>query len=231
MSTDPTLFFCPQLDRVSSNTILRIMRKFILLLIALFPFVVAEADTLSKKDLKQIEKEAKKEAKKYEADNWEVLPGALPLLRQLEESYKLRYEKEDGEPKYIIKEGVAVAQSYNAAKAQAVEAAKLQIANALESDIAGYMENSLENEELSTEDAATISKMASESKSKVAKSLGRVLSVVELYQNLPNKTVRVMVVLAYSNQQARAVAKKILYKEMEEKSKDLKEKLDEIVDW
>ncbi|MDE5840457.1 MAG: hypothetical protein K2H49_06010, partial [Muribaculaceae bacterium] len=61
--------------------------------------------------------------------------------------------------------------------------------------------------------------------------LGRVSTVVELFQNLPNKTVRVMVRLAYSSEKAREVAKRVLYKDMEEKSKDLKDKLNKMVDW
>lgn len=200
-------------------------------MVALLPFVAVNADSLSSKDLKQIEKDAKKEAKKMESEGWKVLPGALPMQRQLEESYKMQYQKENGENQYIMAEGVVVAENYNAAKLQAVDAAKLRIAAALETEIAGYIESSLQNEELSTEEAASMSKLASESKSKIAKSLGRVSTVVELFQNLQNKNVRVMVRLAYSNQQARAVAKKVLYKDMEGKSKELKEKLDQMVDW
>lgn len=208
------------------------MRKLILLLVALLPFVVVEADTLSKKDLKQIEKDAKKNAKEYESQGWKTLPGALPLQRQLEEAYKMSYAREDdGESKYILEDGVAVAQSYNAAKLQAVDAAKLRIAATMETEIAGYIGSSLSNQELTTEEAASISKMASESKSMIAKSLGRVSTVVELCQNVSNKQVRVMVRLAYSNEQARAVAKKVIYKEMEDKSKELKDKLDKMVNW
>lgn len=207
------------------------MKKFILLLVALLPIVAVNADTLSSKDLKQIEKDAKKEAKNMEAEGWKVLPGALPMLRQLEESYKIQYQRENGEPQYMTAEGVVVAENYNAAKLQAVDAAKLRIAAAMETEIAGYIESSLQNNELSTEDAESMSNMASESKSKIAKNLGRVTTVVELFQNLPDKKVRVMVRLAYSNKQAREVAKKVLYKDMEEKSKELKEKLDKIVDW
>ncbi|MDE7096551.1 MAG: hypothetical protein K2O47_03565 [Muribaculaceae bacterium] len=207
------------------------MRKFILLLVALMPFVVAQADTLSSKELKEIEKDAKKAAKSFETEGWKVLPGALPMQRQLEESYKLQREREGGEPKYIMEDGMVVAQNYNAAKLQAVDAAKLRIAGAMETEIAGLIESSLSNNEISTEDAASISKMASESKSKIAQSLGRVSTVVELFQNLPNKTVRVMVRLAYSSEKAREVAKKVLYKDMEEKSSELKDKLDKMVDW
>lgn len=205
------------------------MRKLIFLLIALLPFAVAEAETLSKKDLKQIEKDAKNEAKNY--SDWKVLPGALPLQRQLEESYKMQREREDGEPKYIMADGNAIAQNYNAAKLQAVDAAKLRIAADIETEIAGMVESSLTNKELSTEDAASISEMTSASKSKIAQSLGRVLTVVELYQNHSNKTVNVMVRLAYSSQQARQIAKKVLYSDMEGKSKDLKDKLDKMSGW
>lgn len=207
------------------------MKKLILLLVAFLPFVVAKADTLSNKDLKQIEKDAKKEAKKMESEGWKVLPGALPIQRQLEEAYKMKYQRENGEPQYIIEEGEVVAESYNAAKLQAIDAAKLRIAAAMETEIVGYIESDLQNNELSTEEAASLSKLASQSKSRIAKSLGRVITVVELYQNLSNKNVRVLVRLAYSNQQARNVAKKVLYEDMGEKSKELKEKLDKMVDW
>ena len=190
------------------------MRKIILLLAAMLPFFLANAENYSNKDLKRFEKDAKKQAKEYR--DWKVLPGALPIERQLEEAYKLQYAREDGEPKYIIEEGVAVAQNYNAAKLQAVDAAKLRIAANMETEIVGLIESGLTNKEISTQDAASISEIISGSKSKIAQSLGRVTTVVELYRDLPNKTVRVMVRLAYSSEQARAVAKKVLYQDMED---------------
>lgn len=196
---------------------------------ALLPFCVINAENLSKKELKQVEKDAKKAAKEYAG--WKVLPGALPLQRQLAESYKMQFEREDGEPKYILGEGNTVAQSYNVAKLQSIEAAKFMIAGAIESEMIGLIESAQSNKELSTADAATISKMVSGTKSKVAQSLGRISTIVELYQDLPNKTVRVMVRLAYSSQRAREIAKRIIHQELEDESSELKDKVDELVDW
>lgn len=206
------------------------MKKIVLLLVTVLTFGMTNAAELTKKDLKQIEKDAKTQCKKYEKEGWLTLPGSLPMQRQLEEIYKMRYAKENGEPIYIIKEGNSVGEVYDAAKLNAVQMAKLLIVDAIESEFAGMMVNEVNNEQMSNEEAASVEKMMSASKTKIAQQLGRTNAVVELYQKLPNNNFRVMVFIAYSGEQARKVAKKAIYKELNDESKELRAKLDKILE-
>lgn len=208
------------------------MKKLILLLVALLPLAVVEAETFSKKEQKQIEKRAKGQAKMYEAEGWKTLPGALPLLTQLEETNKMQLTKDDeGEYMFIVESGEAVAGSYNVAKLQAVDAAKFAIAGAIETKIGGLIESGANTQQLTKTDAASLSKMESEWKSMIANELGRVKTVVEMYQDVNSQNVRVSVQLAYSIRQAQTVAKKVIYKQLEDDSKGLKEKLDQMLGW
>lgn len=211
------------------------MKKFFTFLIAVFlvsGVINCEAAELSKQDLKKIEKDAKKKAKEYEKENWMTLPGALPIVRQLEESYKMAYSRDhNGENEFILRDAFAVGQSYDAAKMQAIQVAKTHIADALESEVAGIIENSVNNQILGADEAASIEKTLTSSKSKLAQQLGRVVTVVELYRRLPNKNYEVMVRLAYSERQAREIAKRVVMDSMENESKELHDRLNELVNW
>lgn len=211
------------------------MKKVFYFFIALFlvsGVIEGDAAELSKQDLKEIKNDAKKNAKKYEKEGWLTLPGALPLVRQLEESYKMEKSKDyNGENEFILRVALAVGQSYDAAKMQAIQVAKTYIADALESEVAGIMENSVNNQILGEDEAASIEKTLTSSKSKIAQRLGRVVTVVEQYRRLQNKNYEVMVVLAYSERQAREIAKRVVMDSMENESKELKDRLNELVNW
>lgn len=200
----------------------------VMLLAVTLPEVQAQANgSLSNKDLKQIEKDAKKDAKDKEKDGWKVFSGGLPIVRQYEESYRLRRMKQDGENMYLVETGAAVGQNFSVAKMQAIENAKLLIANSLESDYVGEMLNNLGNQEFSTEDSASISDFKASSSNSIAKQLGRVTTVVEVYKELPNKQVRVEVTVAYSAAKAKEIAKRTAQKELKEKTSELSKQVQE----
>lgn len=202
----------------------------LVMLLAVTPLESQAQGTLSKKELKQVEKDAQKKAKEMEKDHWKVFSGALPIVRQYEEAYKLQRMKENGEKMYIVRTGAAVGQNFSVAKAQAIENAKLEIAKSLESKYTGESELGMGNQEISIEDASSISTYSQSAINTVAKQLGRVNVVVETYKELPNKSVRVEVTVSYSAAQANLIAKKAAQKNLQEKTQELRDRVRQRVD-
>ena len=71
--------------------------------------------------------------------------------------------------------------------------------------------------------------MITASKNLISQSIGRVVTVVELRQVLPNKNQRVMVRLAYNSEMAKEAAAKVVKKELENKGVNLHGKLDKML--
>lgn len=178
-------------------------------------------------------KTARKEAKKLEKEGWLVIPGKLPLDKQLERSYLMAEEYDDyGYPKFIVGSASSIGENYDAAKLQAMELAKLELAGLMESEIAALTDNTISNEQLSPEQAASIAKSVTASKSKIAQSFGRVITVIEMYRVVSsNKNKEVTVTIAYNHELALEATKKIIRKDLEERGDELHKELDKIVGW
>jgi hypothetical protein len=190
----------------------------------------------TEKDLKQdikskAVKEARKEAKKYTKDGYYVAPGALPLEKQLESGWMKQYETDEkGNPKYIVASGISVGETQTAAKLQANETAKLELAGQISSNIAALIENSIANQQLNTEEAASVTKTVAASKNLIAQELGQVIPMLEIYKNI-GKNIEVNVRLAYDAATAFDIAKKTIRKNLEEETKIAHEKLEKLMEF
>lgn len=177
-------------------------------------------------------KTARKEAKKLKKDHWVVTAGALPIDKQLDKSYLMQYEYDDAMfPKYIMAEGMSIGGNYDGARVQATELAKLNLAGQIQSEITALIENTVANEQLTAEEAATVTKSVIASKNSISQNLGRVIPVVEVYRTLKNKNKEVLVRLAYSSGMAKEVAKKAIRKDLENQGAELHGKLDKLLNW
>ncbi len=175
---------------------------------------------------------ARKEAKKLKKDQWVVAPGALPIDKQLDKSYLMQYEYDDAMfPKYIMAEGMSIGGNYDGARVQATELAKLNLAGQIQSEITALIESTVANEQLTAEEAATVTKSVIASKNSISQNLGRVIPVVEVYRTLKNKNKEVLVRLAYSSDMAKEVAKKAIRKDLENQGEKLHGKLDKLLNW
>lgn len=188
----------------------------------------AEMSKMTKKELNsRASKTARREAKKLKKDGWLVTPGTLPIEKQLDRSYNMLYEiDENMMPKYIMGEAMSIGENYDAAKLQALELAKQNLAGQIETEVTELVENTVATEQLSQEQAASITQTVSASKNLISQSLGRVLPVLEMYRVKNNKNKEVYVRLAYSTDMAMQVAKKVIKEELEKKGQDLHEELD-----
>lgn len=180
---------------------------------------------------KRASKAAKKEAKTLKKEGWVVAPGQLPLDKQLDRSYAMYYEfEESGLPKYIIGDAMSTGEVYDAANRQARQLAIENLAGQIQTEVTALVENTVSNEQISQDDAASIARTVSASKSLIAQRLGRVVSVIECYRTQKNGTVQVRVTLAYNAKMAIDDAKSVVRQQLEEKGQDLHNQLDAIWD-
>lgn len=187
----------------------------------------------SKKELNEkATKAARKEAKQLKKAGWTTTPGALPLDKQLDKSYQMQYEYDvDMFPKYIMGEAMSIGTNYDAAKMQALELAKQNLAGQIQTEVTALIENTVANEQLSAEQAESITKSVMASKNLISQSIGRTISVVECYRTLPNKNKEVLVRIAYNSDMAKQAAKKAIREDLKSKGDELHQKLDELLGW
>ncbi|MFR9603698.1 MAG: hypothetical protein SNG02_07495 [Rikenellaceae bacterium] len=175
-------------------------------------------------------RDARKDAKKLQKEGWKATPGALPLEKQLDRSYIMQYEyDESGYQTYLFGEAMSVGQVYDGAKVQALELAKLNLVSQIQSDVSALMESTVANEQLDSDEAATVVESVMASKSLISQSIGRTITVVEVYRDLSNKNVEVMIRIAYNSEMARKAAIEVVRKDLKAKGNALHEELDEII--
>lgn len=186
----------------------------------------------AEKDLnKKTMKIARKDAKRNKKDGFYVAPGALPMEKQLEKAYiKQNMEDEMGYPQYIVSSGNAVAETQTAARLQAVETAKLNLAGTISSNIVGLISISLGNEQLTREEAESLTNAVAASKNIISQELGRVIQLSEMYKDIGRDNIQCDVQIAYDSKTAMDVTKKAIHKKLEGQAEDLHKKLDELMD-
>lgn len=188
-------------------------------------------DKEMKKELKnKAIKEAKKEAKSLKKQGWMTMPGELPMEKMIENSWMKKVtEDENGNAKYITADGNGVAQTKTVAEAQAIEFAKLQLAGTIETKIASIINGNIANEQLSTEDAASVTQIVQSSKNIIAQELGYVNPAFKLYRELDNKNIEVQIRIFYDTRQSLVIAKKAIKRDLKERLKKTDEEVDKLL--
>ena len=177
-------------------------------------------------------KDARKEAKALTKEDWKAAPGALPLERQLDRSYMMQQEFDDDMfPKYLMGEGMSIGENYDGAKMQALEPAQQNLAGQIQTEITALVESNVANKQLSADDAATVTQTVMGAKNFISQSIGRVITVVEVYRTKKNGNKEVLVRVAYNSAMAKEAAKKAVRKDLESKGDDLLNQLDKAMGW
>lgn len=192
-----------------------------------------ELTKASKRELNEkASKAARKEAKRLAKEGWKAAPGALPLEKQLDKSYMMQYQYDsDGYPQYIMAEAMSVGGNYDAAKMQSLELAKQNLAGQIQTEVTALIENTVANDQMDQSDATSITRSVMASKNLISQSLGRVLPVVELFRVVNGNNREVLVRIAYSQDMAKAAAKRAIRQELEARGDSLHNKLDELLGW
>ena len=195
-----------------------------------------ERQELAKQTKKQLNekasKAARKEAKKLTKEGWKTAPGALPLEKQLDRSYLMQMEyTPNGFPQYIMAEGMSTAGNYDAGKMQALELAKQNLAGQIQTEITALIENTVANDQGEQGEAVSLTRSVMASKNLISHSIGRVVPVVETYRQVNGNNREVLVRIAYSMDEAKAIAKKAIKQELKERGDSLHNKLDQLLGW
>lgn len=198
--------------------------------------IVKERKVLAKASKGELEKRAtkaaRKEAKRLRKQGWLAAPGALPLEKQLDRSYMMQYEyDEEMFPKYLMGEAMSIGENYDAAKMQALELAKQNLAGQIQTEVTALIENTVANEQMKAEEAASITRSAMASKNLISQSIGRVTTVMEVYRTTANKNKEVLVRIAYNSDMAKAAAKNAIRQDLEQKGDELHQRLDKLLGW
>ncbi|GHT53070.1 hypothetical protein AGMMS49982_15040 [Bacteroidia bacterium] len=192
-----------------------------------------EISKLAKSELNdKVTKAAKKEAKKLAKAGWTISPGALPIEKQLEKSYEMQYQYDaDNFPKYLMGEASTIGSNYDAAKMQALELAKQNLAGQIQTEVAALIENRIANEQsLSAGQAESLTRSVSAGKNMIMQSLGRVITVMELYRtDKKTQNKEVLMRIAYNAEMAKAAAKKAIRENLEERGDKLAKDLDKVL--
>lgn len=214
------------------KTIINFLLAFTILFSAANVLVAQQTEKELKKDVSsKAIRSARKEARKYKKDGYYVAPGAPLLDKQLERAWMKQYETNDkNESKYIMATGNSVAETQTAAKLQAMETAKLELAGQINTQVAALIENSIANQQLNNEEAASVTKTVAASKNLIAQEIGLIIPMVEMYKKI-GKNVEVNLRLAYNMATAFDVAKKVIRKSLEEETKIAHEKLEKLMNF
>ena len=183
---------------------------------------------MAQQELKaKVDKTTKKEAKRLKKEGWVVVPGALPLEKQLQRSFEMEYQFDDlGFPKFILANAQSIAEQYDAAKTSATSLAITNLAGQIQTEVCALVENTVANKQLSADEAASISETVMASKNIISQSIGRTIVVVECYRIMPNKNREVMVRIAYNGEMAKQAARHAVRQELEKKGNELHNQLD-----
>lgn len=175
-------------------------------------------------------KSIKKEVRNYKREGWKVQFGNPPMESQLMEAFNRRAEVDErGYSKFIEGESTTVGETYNAAHAMAINVSKIELAGKIETEVTQLIETKLANKELTQKQASSLSESASASKNLVAQKLGRVITPVNIYRDLPNGNVEVRIMTFYSQDLAMDTFKQTMREDLEKKADDLAKQLDKIL--
>ena len=82
---------------------------------------------------------------------------------------------------------MSIGENYDVAKMQALELAKQNLAGQIQTEVTALIENTVANKQLSQEQAASVTQSVMASKNLISQSIGRTISVMEVYRTLSNK--------------------------------------------
>ena len=177
-------------------------------------FVFTSSMNAQKILTKEQEKAVKKDVKKYEKEGWKVKPGSPTIAMQLTKSYQMVWEKTaDGADQWIMGEGSSVGTIYDAARTQAMTVAQGEIARKMKTDLTAQIEQDLANEQFSQQEAESIAQTVVNTMGRsVDQSISRPNSLIEMYRDLPNGNVEVLMRLAISSAKLDTLAKEAIEK-------------------
>ncbi len=187
----------------------------------------ATPDKADYKDLKaKIDKDSSKAAKSLEKEGWKIMPGALPLERQIMNSKlaTLATEEDSDVLTNFTASSRAKGGNFNAAKKVAQHQARTELIDNISSNIKNLIRENTSNTDLGDNDFDTISEFVSTNESVASSILQGVTVVYEVYRE-QSKFTEVDVNLYISRKAALESIRDEMRKSLSDETKKLAEKL------
>lgn len=202
-----------------------------LTLSASVPVQAQSSDKELKKDLKQrVDADSKKSAKRLAKEGWQIIPGKLPMERQIRDSRYAELSKdESGKPSYFIGSHQAVGGNYSAAKQICDSRAYAEIAQQVGTSVARIVKDQLSSRNLGEEDLELVDETLSATKSVISARLTGIKPTLEIYRNLDGGKVEFRVVIAAPYAETIKIAKSVLLPEIKQKSEKLAKEVDALL--
>jgi len=193
------------------------------------PAAAQQAQKPKKFTFNKVNRDIKKEAKKYDKEGWRTEPGNLPIPNQLENSYRKQMETDEaGLPKWLTANGSSVAQTQVAAEMQAMEVAKNRLVGLLETHMKDVITTDVSNNQIDAKDAASVTRNIETATNVVSKKLSRVLPLFKIYRQVGNNT-EVQLLLAYNYAMVRQQILDEMKLELTGQGADQKKKFDKFL--
>lgn len=178
----------------------------------------------------KVSKIVKKEAKALKKEGWKPAPGALPIEKQLERSYKLQYEFDEyGYPLYIYGDAQSTGASVDGAMMAATTNATTNLAGNIQTEVVALIENSVANKQLGHGEAVSIAETVMGNTNIIADKIGRVIPVIKLYREAGHKTWEARVILFYNANMAKQAVKEAIAEDLEKRGHDLVDKVNNML--
>lgn len=186
---------------------------------------------------REAQKNIKKRVKALKKEGWGTLPTVvLDMQTQLEKGYnKAMEEDEEGIPKWIVADAIVYGQTYGAAVTDARNLARGFIAGDIQADFTSLIEGKVANQQLSMNEAASLQKTVSASKTLIEQKLTSPLRFTEFIRYDKGKkwksdAIDVSFTYGYNRELARKMALEIIKNELKKESSELGDEVQTIFD-
>jgi len=159
--------------------------------------------------MKQVKKEAKKQARVLKKDGWKVAVGGAPMRTQLQELFLRERGGSVGLKQYVVGKSEAMSGSYAEARKLAIARAKEELASSLKTKVAALMSSSTINVQGNALDVQTDQRDESKAKQLIDQSLEETEVVMELYREVNNNT-QFQIGVSYENSMAKTILRQMI---------------------
>lgn len=187
-----------------------------------------KSDKELKKELRErVNRDCKKEAKQLAREGWRVMPGKLPLERQIQEARYAELDTDaEGRRANFVGTHQAIGGNYSAAKQICDTRARVEIAQQVGSTIAQQVKDQMSSRNLGDGDLELVDQTLSASTTKVAASLPGATPVVEMFRELQDSKYEVRVVVTSPYQSTLKAVKSGLVNDLKKSTEELAAKVD-----
>lgn len=191
-----------------------------------------EQKALSKELKAKADKDSRKEAKALAKDGWRVMPGKLPLEKQIQEAkYSELMDNDEGTGRrFLTATHQSMGGNYSAAKQIADDRARVELAQAIYNDVSGKIKSNLGSTNFGKGDVAAIDEFVSANQSVISAQLKGVEQIIEIYRETGQGVFEVRVFVRIDAEKALRDSQNSYYNLLYKRSEKLASEFNQILE-